>query len=282
MKRAIETLKLASEHLEKCGVVSARRVAEELLSSVLKCTRVGLYMQFDQPLLEEELVLYRGYISRAAKHEPYEYILKEVSFFECSIKVSPSVLIPRQETEILLDKVCKIIEEGNLDGKVAWDVCCGSGCLGIGLKKALPALEVTLSDLSQEALDVAAENCRRNQVEVTRLQGNLLEPFSGKKADFVLCNPPYVTEEEYSKLDLSVSGFEPKMALVSGSTGLEFYERLNEDLPPLLNPSGKVFLEMGNTQGERVNQIFSHPLWKRKEILQDCSGKDRFFFLERE
>ena len=277
MKRVLETLKLATEHLNKCKVASARRVAEELLSSVLKCERIGLYMQFDQPLIEEELSLYRALISRAAKHEPYEYILGSVTFFGCKLNIDPSVLIPRPETEILLDKVCQSLRG---EGKEVWDLCTGSGCLGIGLKKALPQHRVTLSDLSPEALMVAKENSVCNQIDVECLQGDLLEPFDGRSADVVLCNPPYVTEEEYLDLDGSVRDFEPKMALVGGATGLEFYRRLNEALPKYLNKGAHVFLETGNTQGKSMNEIFSSPFWRKGEVFQDWSGQDRFFFLE--
>lgn len=277
MKRALETLKLASEYLSKCKVASARRVAEELLAVVLKCDRIGLYMQFDQPLLESEISLYREYIGRAAKHEPYEYILGYVTFFECTLKINDSVLIPRQETEILLDKVCQGLSG---EGVAVWDVCTGSGCLGIGLKKALPQHHVTLSDLSDDALKVAKENAASNGVEVDLLQGDLLEPFAGKKADVILCNPPYVTEKEYLGLDASVREYEPKMALIAGVTGLDFYRRLNEELPKFLNIGAKVFLEMGNAQGEQIKEIFSSPAWGKGEVIQDWSGHDRFFFLE--
>ena len=277
MKRALETLKLATGYLNKCKVASARRVAEELLAAVLQCARIELYMQFDQPLTEEELLLYREYVARAVKHEPYEYILGSVVFYECTLKINASVLIPRSETEILLDKVCQILKG---EAQEVWDLCTGSGCLGIGLKKALPQHRVTLSDLSSEALTVAKDNAVRNQVDVECLQGDLLEPFEGKKADVVLCNPPYVTEEEYLGLDGSVRDFEPKMALVGGATGLDFYRRLNDALPKYLNKGAKVFLEMGNTQGKRMNEIFSSPFWRKGESFQDWAGKDRFFFLE--
>lgn len=277
MKRALETLKLATEHLTKCHVSNARRVAEELLASVLKCERIGLYMQFDQPLPDGELTLYRELIGRAAKHEPVAYILKEMSFYGCRLKITPAVLIPRQETEILLEKVCESV---NGEGKIVWDLCTGSGCLGIGLKKAQPQHVVTLADLSGEALEVALENCRLNGVEVEAVQGDLLAPFVGKRADVIVCNPPYVSEQEYGDLDVSVRAFEPKMALVGGDLGLDFYRRLGDELPKFLNTNGKVFLEMGWTQGEALKEIFSSPFWRRLEVQQDWSGKDRFFFLE--
>lgn len=277
MKHALETLRLATEHLKKCHVASPRRVAEELLAAVLGCERIGLYMQFDQPLLESELGQFRSFIARAAKHEPYAYILGKVPFYHCVLTVTPDVLIPRPETEILLDTVCQQLKEKKC---VVWDLCTGSGCLGIGLKKAQPQHAVTLSDLSEKALKVARTNAGANGVDVHVVQGDLLDPFVGERADVVLCNPPYVTESEYVDLDVSVRNFEPKMALVGGREGLDFYTRLSAELPQFLNSGGKVFLEMGNAQGEKIKEIFATPAWTDGEVIQDWAGHDRFFFLE--
>ncbi|HAZ16065.1 MAG TPA: peptide chain release factor N(5)-glutamine methyltransferase [Parachlamydiales bacterium] len=277
MKTVQEVLTLSAAYLKKSGLPSARRVCEELLSSVLNCDRIALYMQFDRPLEEGELTLFRRHFSRALRKEPYEYILGEISFFHCRIEVNPSVLIPRQETEILLEKVCQRVGAAR---KIAWDLCTGSGCLGIGLKKIRPQLEVSLSDMSECALAVASCNALKNQVEVEICQGDLLEPFLGRRADLILCNPPYVSEAEYRLLAPSVTLFEPKMALVGGKTGLEFYERLSQDASRFLNPGGRLFLEMGATQREPLLKLFSSSFWKSKEIFQDWAGKDRFFFLE--
>ncbi len=111
-------------------------------------------------------------------------------------------------------------------------------------------------------------------------QGDLLAPLKGKRTDFVLCNPPYISDSEYETLPFSVKGYEPKLALVGGTTGLEFYQRLAEDLPRHLTSGARVFLEIGCRQGEGVSKIFSDPCWVKKEIKQDWAGKDRFFFLE--
>ena len=114
-------------------------------------------------------------------------------------------------------------------------------------------------------------------MEVELYQGDLLAPFAGKKADVIVCNPPYVSAAEYEALDPSVRQFEPKVALLAGESGFEFYERLAAELPPFLNRGGQLFLEIGATQGEVVKKIFSGG-----EVLQDWSGKDRFFFLEKQ
>ncbi len=206
--------------------------------------------------------------------EPLEYKLGSIDFYGCKLKIDPRVLIPRQETEILVDHITK-----KLRGNSLWDVCTGSGCIGIALKNKFPHLQVSLSDLSWDALDLAKENAQGLDIEI--LHGDLLAPFQGRKTDHIVVNPPYISEKEYFTIDPSVRDFEPKMALVGGEKGVEFYERLAADLPPFLNPKAQVFLEIGYNQEEPLNQIFSSQIWK-KECLKDWSGKSRFFFLEKQ
>ncbi len=281
MKTLIEVLKLATEYLRKSRDLQARRHAEDLLAHVLKIARLDLYLQFDRPLDEGELESYRALLKRKGKGEPLEYIVGEMLFYHCPILVTPAVLIPRPETEILLDMVCSRLKTVALSGKVAWDVCSGSGCLGIGLKKQFPGLKVTLSDLSHEALALAQKNIEKNGVDVETLQGDLLMPFEGHKADFILCNPPYVSLKEFEKLDLSVASFEPRMALVGGGErGEAFYQRLSQELPSYLNSGAEVFLEIGEAQGELVQDLFTESCWRGKSLKSDWAGRDRFFFLE--
>jgi release factor glutamine methyltransferase len=253
-------------------------VAEDLLAHVLKCKRIDLYLQYDRPLVENELALMREFVKRAGVQEPIDYLIGEVDFFGCKISVDKRVLIPRPETEILVDLIVKKIEFP--EGKVLWDICTGSGCIGISLKKRLPELEVSLSDLSSEALFLASQNRQKNQVEVEICQGDLLEPFVGRKADFIVCNPPYIQLSEYFLLDASVKDFEPRGALVGGERGTEFYERLERELPPLLNHGASVFFEIGSGQGATLKKIFSSSIWTSQQVHLDWSGKERFFFLE--
>lgn len=271
MKTLKNILDLAMEFLKKNGVPRPRLVAETLLAHFLEKKRIELYMHFDRPMIEEELVPFRAALKRVVSGEPLEYVIGEVEFFDAKISITKDVLIPRQETEILLDHVVK-----NLDGseKRALDLCTGSGCLAIGLKKARPEIEVVGVDLSEKALDVA----RQNSADVHWMHGNLTDPVKGQKFDLILCNPPYVTEGEYENLSPSVRDHEPKMALVSGPSGLEFYERLNQELPSILSPGAKVFFEIGTGQGERLIKIFSNPFWRDLKVEKDWAGHERFFF----
>jgi release factor glutamine methyltransferase len=280
MKTLGEVLQLTITVFKDKNIERPRRTAEELLSHVLRMPRMDLYMQFDKPLQEEELSILRELVRRKVKAEPLEYLIGHVSFYGCTIEVSKDVLIPRPETEILLDKVCSRLKTGDLTGKVAWDVCTGSGCLGIGLKKALPQLTVSLLDISDSALLLARRNAERNSVHVECLQGDLLAACKGRKADILLCNPPYISKKEYEDLDVSVRGYEPKEALLGGEDGLLFYRRLALELPAHLRAGAYVFLEIGWKQGEAVRKLFSSPCWRNICIEKDLAGHDRFFFLE--
>jgi len=277
-----ELIAVSSAFLQEKGVLQPRRQVEELLASVLRLKRIDLYLQYDRPVNEEEVGLFREYIRQKAKDKPLEYILGQTSFYGCEIRVNRFVLIPRPETEILVDLVVKKLKGRDLAGKVLWDVCTGSGCIGIAIKKAVPSLKVILSDLSSDALKIAEENARLNGVEVELRQGDLLTPFQGEFADYVLSNPPYISEKEYESLETSVGHFEPKMALVGGKTGLEYYQRLAGELCTCLKKGGEAFFEIGYNQASALKQIFSMHSWAQFCVKQDWSGLDRFFFLEKQ
>lgn len=273
MKTVREVLQLSSSYFEERGIDRPRRLAEELLAHILRLKRIDLYLQSDLPLEEEELALLRCLLRRKAQGEPLEYITGEISFYGCRIKVDQRALIPRPETEILVDLLSQ-----RLQGSKLWDLCTGSGCIGIALKKKFPHLEVFLSDLSEEALSLAQENAELNQVGVEICRGDLFVPFAGRTTDCIISNPPYIGAEEFSALDSSVRNYEPTIALLAGRRGTEFYERLSKEAPAFLNPGGQICLEIGWNQGCEVSSFFSKAPWKQTELLPDWAGKDRFFF----
>lgn len=280
MKTLGEVLTLTSDFLKEKQCLRFRRVAEELIAHVLQLKRLDLYMQFDRPIQETELEQMRRLLKRAARGEPIEYVIGEVDFYHCKIVVTKEVLIPRPETEILVDQACRLFKQMPCQGMEAWDLCTGSGCIGIAIKKNCPALKVCLSDVSAQALSIAAENAQRNQVDVELLQGDLLIPFKKRKAHLIFCNPPYVSSKEFLTLDSSVKNFEPHAALIGGEDGLDFYRRLKEDLPTYLHSGAKVFFEIGAGQGKELVSMFSGKGWKNLRVEKDWAGRDRFFFLE--
>lgn len=282
MKTVLEILNLSTTFLQKKGFSQPRRQAEELISEMLRMKRLNLYLEFDRPLDENEIERCRSALARRVKGEPLQYIQGEVEFLECRFKVSSAVLIPRQETEILADRISKELTDLPLENKILWDLCCGSGCLGIALKKRFPMLKVFLSDLSASALEVAKENAKLNQVDVEFREGDLLLPFRGEHAHFIVCNPPYLTEQEWEEASSEVRAFEPKMALVGGTSGVDFYEKLAHELKSFLQPKGRVWLEIGYRQGPAVKRIFSEEGWSHFSVEKDWAGHDRFFSLENE
>jgi release factor glutamine methyltransferase len=280
MKTLGEILTISAGFLKEKKCPRFRRGAEELIAHVLKLKRLDLYMLFDRPVQEAELETLRAFLKRAAKGEPVEYIIGEVLFYHCQLSIGPGVLIPRPETEILVDLACRMLRTVDLHQKIAWDVCTGSGCIGIAVKKACPDLCISLSDISEKALEIVAMNACKNDVQMEFLKGDLLAPFDGRKADFIFCNPPYISSEEFLTLDPSVKDYEPSEALIGGDDGLSFYRRLENELPSYLNPQAKIFLEIGRDQGASVLNIFSRKGWKNRRVEKDWAGHDRFFFLE--
>lgn len=282
MHNLIEILILSTQYLQQRGIENPRRQAEELISDVLEMPRLHLYMEFDRPLTESELEICRQRLARRGKGEPLQYIKGEMEFYGCRIFLNKDVLIPRQETEILVDRIANQLEKEDLQNKCLWDICCGSGCMGIALKKKFPQLKVTVSDISPEALIVAKKNALANQVEVEFVQGDLLQPFEGRKTNYLVCNPPYIAEYEIPSLETEVRDFEPRRALVSGPTGLEFYARLASEMKGFLMSAAKAWFEIGSTQGTAIYEIFQKAGWGTCKVEKDWSGQDRFFFLENE
>jgi release factor glutamine methyltransferase len=280
MKTVLEILNRATEYLQQKNIPHPRREAEDLIGDALNLTRIQLYLDHERPLQEAELEMLRQRLRRRGNREPGAYIHGETEFYGCSLAVNPHVLIPRQETEILTDKIVRRLQQEELAGKQFWDVCTGSGCLAIAIKKRFPALEVKAADLCAKALETAASNAAKNDVEITFLQGDLLHPFEAQKAHFIVCNPPYIAEQDYMQLEPEVRDFEPRLALVGGATGLEYYQRLAQALPSFMAPQGLAWFEIGAGQGLAIQTLFSGQLWKKSVWEGDWSGQDRFFFLE--
>jgi release factor glutamine methyltransferase len=275
-----EILRLSTRYLEEHRVRRPRLSAEFLLAHCLRMKRLDLYLQFDRPLEEAELQMFRALLKKRGQGTPVEYLIGEVLFYGCVLQVTGDVLIPRPETEILLDKACQIIQAERKEQQSALDLCTGSGCLAIGLKKRFPFLEVVATDVSENALHIAKSNAQNNQIALAFRQGDLLDPVTDMKFHYVLCNPPYLAEAEYEQIDREVRQFEPKVALVGGGSGLEFFERLCSQLPKHLEEGAWLFFEIGASQGDDVMKIFDLQCWKNKRVEPDFAGHPRFFFCQ--
>ncbi len=280
MKGLLSLLRLATEYLEKKGIDRPRREAEDLLGHVLQISRLEIYLYPDKPLTEAEVELLRSLLRRRALGEPTAYLIGSVSFHGCTLRVTPDVLIPRPETEILVALAVDALRDHSLEGKVLLDLCTGSGCIAIALKKRFPSLRVWASDISSQALAVAQENAKNNDVSIEWKEGDFLDPYKGEQVDFVTCNPPYVSEKEWESLDPEVRLQEPRQALVGGERGDDFYQRLARELPSYLVSGGKLWMEMGYQQAKTMRSLFQLPVWKPPQIIQDWSGHDRFAYTQ--
>ena len=275
MKTIGQILTLSSDYLKSKNTSQGRLELEHLIAHVLNISRLDLYLKFEQPLDEHELSEIRKKLKRLASGEPLAYIEEKVSFYHCELFVDKNVLIPRPETEFLVDHIVQHIQKTAQENKVLFDICTGSGCIGIAIKKALPQLSVSLSDISQEALKIAQKNAKANDASVDILCGSLLEPFAGKKADFIVSNPPYIDEQSFNALDRHVKDFEPSLALCGGKTGYEYYEQFAKTLPPYLNDGAMVWFEVGHDQAQKVKSLFENQGCYHVQIIKDLANHER-------
>lgn len=290
MSKLHDILNHSKKYLSKYSIQDDGFCAESIIASVLKCKRLDIYLQHDRIITEKELKKIERLIERRRLNEPLQYILGSVEFYNCHLKVNNKVLIPRFETEQLVDLIIKNLKmetekksksfNTSFKRNKIWDLCTGSGCIAIALKKTFPNFDITASDISSSALQVAKDNASANGCEVDFKLGDLLEPFKDERGDVIICNPPYVSEKEFESLPKEVKDFEPKKALIAEEEGISFYKKLSLLLPHFLNKGGKVFFEIGESQKNLLEDLFVDERWVLKKIYKDFSGKDRFFFLE--
>ena len=239
--KVLEVLKLASEHLGKHGSESARLDAEVMLAGALGLRRLDLYLQFDRPLSESELSTYRAQIARRAHGEPVAYVVGHKEFMALDFEVTPAVLVPNPDTEVLVQLAVARAREAGRPLRVA-DVGTGSGCIAVAVAHYAPDVEVWAGDLSPDALEVAARNVARHSLEqrVHLVCGDLMEPLPGT-FDLVCANLPYLAGA--SALPVGVLA-QPGMALYAGRDGAALVERLLQATPARLNPGGRVLAEV--------------------------------------
>ncbi|MFH1513684.1 MAG: peptide chain release factor N(5)-glutamine methyltransferase [Bacillota bacterium] len=259
-----------------CAVPDPWIDAELLLGHVVGMKRLMLSINAAQELTQEQERHYLKRLRLRAQREPLQYILGTQCFYGCELRVDPSVLIPRPETETLCEQVLLCMERYRLPSVA--DICTGSGAIAITLKKNRPDAKVWATELSAGALKTAKANAVRNDAEITFLQGDLLAPLDGLTFDFIVSNPPYIRTEALDTLQPEVLR-EPRLALDGGRDGLDFYRRLAQDAAKYLNRSGRIFLEFGDGQAEDVAAIFAasrqfedihvHPdLYGRQRVLE--------------
>ena len=277
MLTVLESIKLSTEFLTDKGIESPRINAELMLAKILNCKRLDLYLSFDRPLNESETNLYREFIRRRSKYEPLQYILGSVEFYGFEFKVDKSVLIPRPETEILVETVINSVDKNNMQNIL--DIGTGSGIIAVSLAKNLPCSSITATDSSESALVIAKENAVLNGVEEQikfKLSDILTDvDYEGKPFDIVVSNPPYVSFEEYQKLAPELRLFEPQSALTDSNDGLNFFRVIAGSSKKLLKKGGKLFLELGQDQSAKVFGFLNEENFINISIKKDYQNIDR-------
>lgn len=274
----IALTRLAAEHMAGRGIENARLEAELMLAAVLGVRRLDLYLQYDRPLTSDEVAEFRAMVKRRLRREPLQYILGEAAFRELVLRVDRRVLIPRPETEVLVEVVLEWAR-GRGEVRDAVDIGTGSGAIALSLAHEGPFERVVATDVSADALALARENAMRlglaDRVEFRA--GALFDALRpGERFDVVVSNPPYIAEAEREGLAPEVREWEPELALFAPGEGLSVIEALVEGAPAHLREGGLLALEVGLGQAERVAECMeSTGAFDAPRIVRDLAGRER-------
>ncbi len=282
----IKVLSWTESYLKNHSIDSPRLTAEMLLAHCLGTKRLDLYLQYDRPLQENELSDFKGLIKRKIKDEPVAYITGEKGFFESDFQVASGVLIPRPDTETLVEQAIKIlyISKGHLRPRKVLELGTGSGAIIISLAKAIPDNLYFASDISVTALEIAKKNAEK-------LARNKIYFFSGfwflsikknMQFDLIVSNPPYIPSGDIQTLQPGIRLFEPIIALDGGRDGLDSFRLILADAHHYLVPGGSILLEMGFDQKNGIEKILNHcPWYERIDFIKDLAGHNRMVLIKK-
>jgi release factor glutamine methyltransferase len=270
-----------TDFLTQKQVDAPRLSAELLLSHVLGLRRIDLYVQFSRVVEQEQLARLRDLTKRAGLHEPVAYLVGRTEFYSLEIEVTRDTLIPRPETELLVQRAVEFLRTREGPQYVC-DLCTGSGCIAIAIAKNVQGVKIVGADISEAALAVAARNVAKHGLgdRIQLYEGDLFDALvphvDVTSFDVIASNPPYVSSEDYEKLDKNVKDYEPKQALLAGPEGLDVYRRIFEKIDPFLKPGGGLFLEISYAQGQSVPQLAEQTnLFTDINVEKDVHGHNR-------
>jgi release factor glutamine methyltransferase len=255
------------------GVDAPRLTAEMLLSHVLNMKRIELYMHFEKPVAQEKLDTLRQMVKEVGEHKPVAYIVGYREFYSLRMNVRQGCLIPRPETEMLVQHSIDLIRRNGITRVL--DLCTGSGCIAAAIAHNCPEVAIYASDISQKALETARENVENHSLKnITITESDLFENIEGK-FELIVSNPPYIKTDEIQKLDKNVSAYEPLEALDGGADGLEVYRKITKELSDHLEKQGSVIFEIGFDQNEAVTKLLEEQAFIDVKAYKDTAGKWR-------
>lgn len=273
MKEEILTLKealaKAVDKLQQMEVPDADIDARYLLSYVTGLDRAAFFLHGEEPMAEPDMIRYRDLVTKRGERIPLQHLTGEQEFMGLDFHVNEHVLIPRQDTECLVERVLPYV-----DGKRVLDVCTGSGCIAIAIAKLGKPFIVHGVDISEEALAVARQNATELNASVELFAGDLMTKMDGQY-DVIVSNPPYIPPSVIEGLMPEVRLHEPMLALDGGQDGLEFYRKIARQAVARLAPNGRLFLEIGCEQAAAVAEILQKQGYREVQVFQDLAGKDR-------
>jgi release factor glutamine methyltransferase len=281
--RALETLQSARELLEISGLNDADREAELIVSHCLGIDRLHIYKE--NPDIPGNILLQiYEYLRRRVAREPLQYIIGYTEFHGLKIKVGPGVLIPRPETELLVEEAIKTVHNSHFTSLRILDLCTGSGCIALALAREFPDAQVYGTDTSELALTYARENADRNRMQnVTFLKGSLFDPLknSDLKFDVIISNPPYIKRHEITNLQPEITDWEPGEALDGGEDGLDYYKMLIPEAGNYLKENGYLVLEIGIGQSDEVKWMAEEAGFQDIIVIRDYSGIERILIAKK-
>jgi len=270
-----------TEHLTEKGIDSPRLSAELLLSHVLDMKRIELYTQFDKLVSKQQLDQLHDLVKRAGRHEPIRYLVGKTEFYSLELDVTPDCMIPRPETELLVERAIEFLRR-RTGRQFVCDLCTGCGSIAIAIAKNYPDADIIATDISDAALSVAAKNIEKHRLQnrIKLLSGDLFDPLIPQldvsKFDLIVCNPPYTTAAEYESLDKNVKAYEPRIALYAGEDGLDVYRRIIKEVDQFLKADAALMLEIGYAQGQAVRELLQKTeSFNRITIEKDFHNNDR-------
>ncbi|MDH3268416.1 MAG: peptide chain release factor N(5)-glutamine methyltransferase [Ignavibacteria bacterium] len=282
MITVLESIKLSTDFLAGKGIESPRTNAELLLGHIIGCKRLDLYLLFDRPLSGIELQQYREYIKRRGTFEPLQYILGKVEFYGLELIVNQTVLIPRPETELLVENI--INQSSKEKESMILDVGCGSGNISIALAVNLETVNIITTDIREETLQVAKANAKKHSVSnrIKFINHNILEnDFNNfPMFDIIVSNPPYVSKENFSTLQREIKDFEPRTAVTDESDGYTFFKVIAKEAATKLTTNGKLFFEIADGQSDGVRKIMEQNNFDNITVIKDYQKIDRIVYGE--